>query len=356
MAFVNYSTREINVKIVYYGPGLCGKTANLRYLYSRAPSQTRGRLISLATETERTLFFDFLPMNLGVLHGFKVRFHLYTVPGQVFYEASRKLILKGADGLLFVADSDPLRVDANVESWEGLHRNLAGYGLSVPPLPAVIQYNKRDLPGALPVAEIWDSLGNPDLPQFEGIATDGTGVFESLKALAKGVLSQLQHETLRADRTGFAAEQPPAAGVPPPGGATRPEIPRADIHRPSAGPASAPRAPTPTPTPTPVAMATRPSPRAGAGTAFPPRPVTPPPPVVGAVPPLGANPRPMALQPGPGVSPGGAGVPPGDRTRLGPAAPNPRPLAPSAAPPPPASEVGPAPVKRRGFGWFRRSR
>ncbi|HSH70904.1 MAG TPA: hypothetical protein VK997_13355, partial [Deferrisomatales bacterium] len=258
MAFVNYSTREINVKIVYYGAGLCGKTANLQYLYSRAPTQTRGRLISLATETERTLFFDFLPMNLGMLHGFKVRFHLYTVPGQVFYEASRKLILKGVDGLLFVADSDPLRLDANVESWEGLHRNLGGYGLSVPPLPLVVQYNKRDLPGALPVAEIWDALGAPDLPQFEGIAIDGTGVFESLKALAKGVLTQLQHEPLRADGTGFAPEPPPAVvpAAPPverappgprpaPAEVPRPKTPEVELRRSPPGPSTPPRPPTP---------------------------------------------------------------------------------------------------------------
>lgn len=348
MAFVNYSTREINVKIVYYGPGLCGKTANLQYLYSRAPSKNRGRLISLATETERTLFFDFLPMNLGVLHGFKVRFHLYTVPGQVFYEASRKLILKGVDGLLFVADSDPLRVDANVESWEGLHRNLGDYGLSVPPLPAVVQYNKRDLPNALPVAELHEILGNPDLPQFESVATDGTGVFESLKALAKGVLTQLQRETLHIDRSGFASEQPAAAAEPPLAGwaaatprppsgeAPRPETRNPEFRRPPAGPAPAPRSPTPTPSSHPTAMAANPPSRAGTETALPPSPSASPPIAVGAVRPHVANPRPAA-------PPHLAAVPPG-----------PRPPAPPAAPPLP--ESGPDPVKRRGFGWFRRSR
>jgi len=192
MAFVNYSTREINVKIVYYGPGLSGKTTNLQYLYGRAPNGAKGRLISLATETERTLFFDFLPMNVGSVGGFQVRFHLYTVPGQVFYEASRKLILKGVDGLVFVADSHPLRVDANAESWDGLQHNLASYNLSLPELPAVLQYNKRDLPDALPVPEIRQGLGSPNLREFEAVAREGAGVFETLRAVAKDVLKTLR--------------------------------------------------------------------------------------------------------------------------------------------------------------------
>ncbi len=193
MAFLNYSTRELNVKIVYYGPGLCGKTTNLKFIYGRAPDANRGRMISLATETERTLFFDFLPMNMGTLNGFKVRFHLYTVPGQVFYEASRKLILKGVDGLVFVADSDPLRVDANVESFLGLKRNLAAHGLSDETLPIVIQYNKRDLPDALPVEEIREALGNPGFPDFPASATTGEGVFDTLKCIARHTLRNLRH-------------------------------------------------------------------------------------------------------------------------------------------------------------------
>jgi len=192
MAFVNYSTREINVKIVYYGPGLSGKTTNLRYLYGRAPNGAKGRLISLATETERTLFFDFLPMNVGSVGGFQVRFHLYTVPGQVFYEASRKLILKGVDGLVFVADSHPLRVDANAESWDGLLRNLAAYNLSLAALPTVLQYNKRDLPEALPVSELRQGLGNPEMREFEAVAPEGIGVFETLRAVARDVLKTLR--------------------------------------------------------------------------------------------------------------------------------------------------------------------
>lgn len=193
MAFVNYSTREINVKIVYYGPGLSGKTSNLKYLYAKAPAHAKGRLISLATETERTLFFDFLPMNLGTLRGFQVRFHLYTVPGQIFYEASRKLILKGVDGVIFVADSHPLRVDANAESFEGMLRNLRDYGLSIPPLPAVIQYNKRDLPDALPAVDLRRALGDPGLPEFEASVSSGYGIFEPLKDLARRVLATLHN-------------------------------------------------------------------------------------------------------------------------------------------------------------------
>jgi signal recognition particle receptor subunit beta len=192
MAFVNYSTREINVKIVYYGPGLSGKTANLQYLYGRAPNGAKGRLISLATETERTLFFDFLPMNVGSVGGFQVRFHLYTVPGQVFYEASRRLILKGVDGLVFVADSHPLRLDANAESWDGLLRNLTAYNLSLAKLPAVIQYNKRDLPDALSVPDLRQGLGSPKLREFEAVAPDGIGVFETLRAVARDVLKSLR--------------------------------------------------------------------------------------------------------------------------------------------------------------------
>lgn len=192
MALVNTSTREINVKLVYCGPGLSGKTTNLQYIYSQAPAHAKGRLISLATETERTLFFDFLPMKLGTLRGFQVRVHLYTVPGQVFYGASRKVILKGADGVAFVADSHPLRLDATVESFLDMRRYLAEHGLKLPPLPAVLQYNKRDLPGALPVDRLRRALGSPALPEFEAVATTGSGVFETLKALTRGAIDCLR--------------------------------------------------------------------------------------------------------------------------------------------------------------------
>lgn len=194
MAFVNHSSREINVKIVYCGPGLSGKTTNLQQLHARVPAKAKGRLISLATETERTLFFDFLPVNLGTLGGFQVRFHLYTVPGQIFYEASRKLILKGADGVAFVVDSDPLRFEANIESFLDLQRNLREYGCSLSSLPAVVQYNKRDLPDALPLDELRRALldGRPSLPEFEAVAAKGKGVFETLKELGRRCLINLK--------------------------------------------------------------------------------------------------------------------------------------------------------------------
>jgi signal recognition particle receptor subunit beta len=192
MSFINYSSREINCKIVYYGPGLCGKTTNLQHIYSKTNPDVKGKMISLATETERTLFFDFLPLALGQIRGFKTRFHLYTVPGQVFYDASRKLILKGVDGVVFVADSQIERMEANVESLDNLRINLLEQGYELGKLPYVIQYNKRDLPNAAPMAEMSPLLNAAGAPEFEACATVGTGVFETLKAVAKGVLSDLK--------------------------------------------------------------------------------------------------------------------------------------------------------------------
>ncbi len=192
MSFINYSSREINVKLVYYGPGLCGKTTNLQYIYKKTNPDAKGKMISLATETERTLFFDFLPLALGEIRGFKTRFHLYTVPGQVFYDASRKLILKGVDGVIFVADSQVERMESNVESVENLRINLAEQGYNLDNIPYVIQYNKRDLPNVAPVAEM-DKLLNPrGLPSFESVAMTGVGVFDTLKNLAKQVLFELK--------------------------------------------------------------------------------------------------------------------------------------------------------------------
>ena len=192
MTFINLMAREINCKIVYYGPGLCGKTTNLQYIYDRTKTDAKGKMVSLATETDRTLFFDFLPLELGEIRGFKTRFHLYTVPGQVFYDASRKLILKGVDGCVFVADSQIARVDANEESLDNLRINLSEYGMSLDNIPYVLQYNKRDLPGTMEVDEL-RSLLNPDgVPDFEAVACDGKGVFETLKAVARAVLSDLK--------------------------------------------------------------------------------------------------------------------------------------------------------------------
>jgi signal recognition particle receptor subunit beta len=192
MSFVNYASREINCKIVYYGPGLCGKTTNLQYIFQKTNPDIRGKMISLATETERTLFFDFLPLALGSIRGFKVRFHLYTVPGQVFYDASRKLILKGVDGAIFVADSQVERMDANIESLENLRINLQEQGYDLDTLPYVIQYNKRDLPNIAPVEEMRALLNAKGVPDFEACATTGEGVFDTLKATARLVLIQLR--------------------------------------------------------------------------------------------------------------------------------------------------------------------
>jgi signal recognition particle receptor subunit beta len=188
---INYASREINCKIVYYGPGLCGKTTNLEYVYEKVSPNTRGKLISLATETERTLFFDFLPVDLGAIRGFKTRFHLYTVPGQVYYNASRKLILKGVDGVVFVADSQVERLDANIESMHNLYENLAEYGLDLREIPFIVQYNKRDLPNTSSLQELEAQLNPNRVPHFEAVATRGIGVFDTLKAVSKLVIKSL---------------------------------------------------------------------------------------------------------------------------------------------------------------------
>ena len=192
MSFINYASREINCKIVYYGPGLCGKTTNLQYVYQKTAPDAKGKMISLATETERTLFFDFLPLALGEIRGFKTRFHLYTVPGQVFYDASRKLILKGVDGVVFVADSQEERYEANIESLDNLRINLAEQGYDLEKIPFVIQYNKRDLPNIIPVDDLRRELNLRDVPDFEACASTGEGVFETLKAIAKLILIDLK--------------------------------------------------------------------------------------------------------------------------------------------------------------------
>lgn len=192
MTFINYASREINCKIVYYGPGLCGKTTNLQYIFDSTAPQAKGKLISLATETDRTLFFDFMPLELGSVRGFKTRFHLYTVPGQVFYDASRKLILKGVDGVVFVADSQEERMDANIESMYNLEENLQSQGYELASLPYVLQLNKRDLPNILTVADLTGELQRKGEPVLEAIASTGEGVFDTLKAVAKQVLTELR--------------------------------------------------------------------------------------------------------------------------------------------------------------------
>ena len=192
MTFINYAAREINCKIVYYGPGLGGKTTNLKWIYGKSNPTSRGKLISLATETDRTFFFDFLPLDLGTIRGFKTRFHLYTVPGQVFYDASRKLILRGVDGVVFVADSQAARMEANVESLRNLQANLKDQGYDLNKIPYVLQLNKRDMATAVPVEELKRQIMIRNEPVFESVAHTGIGVFDTLKAIARMVLVELK--------------------------------------------------------------------------------------------------------------------------------------------------------------------
>ncbi len=192
MAFVDFAAREIHCKIVYYGPGLCGKTKNLQFLHERTSPSRRGQLISLATPNERTLFFDFLPLDVGSLRGFQTRLHLYTVPGQVFYDAARRAILRGVDGVVFVADSQEARLAANVESIRNLEKNLREQGYEIAEIPYVLQLNKRDLPSAVPAAELTRRLAIKGEPTLEATAVTGAGVFETLKSIAREVLLDLR--------------------------------------------------------------------------------------------------------------------------------------------------------------------
>lgn len=192
MSTINFSAREINFKIVYYGPGMSGKTTNLKKIYEQVPADSKGEMVSLATEDERTLFFDFLPIDLGKVNGFKTRFHLYTVPGQVFYNSSRKLILRGVDGIVFVADSSPKRLRANAESLRNLRENLQEYNLNLGEIPYVIQINKTDLPDALPADMIKQVLSpKGDIQFFEAVAQDFIGVREPLRAVSQLVFEKL---------------------------------------------------------------------------------------------------------------------------------------------------------------------
>lgn len=191
MSMINYASREINCKVVYYGSGLGGKTTNLEYVYSRVNPESKGKMVSLSTETDRTLFFDFLPIDLGEIRGFKTRFHLYTVPGQVYYNASRRLILKGVDGLIFVADSQRSRMEANVEAMHNLYENMESYGYDIEAIPFVVQYNKRDLPDIMSVEELRSALNPMGVPDFEAVAIEGDGVFPTLSAVSKMVVQSL---------------------------------------------------------------------------------------------------------------------------------------------------------------------
>jgi mutual gliding-motility protein MglA len=202
MPFINYASREINCKIVYYGPGLGGKTTNLHYIYDTAPPHTKGKFITLATDTERTLFFDFLPLELGKVRGFTTRFHLYTVPGQIFYDASRKLIVRGADGVVFVADSQIESMDRNIEAIRNLEENLQMHGYDLSKMPYVLQLNKRDLiDKILPVEELKRELVRFNEPVFEAVANEGKGVYETLKEVARQVLMELKSGNGNENRT-----------------------------------------------------------------------------------------------------------------------------------------------------------
>lgn len=192
MSFINYNAKEIHCKVVYYGPSLGGKTTNIQWVYQKTADDQKSKLVALNTEIERTLFFDFLPLNVGDIRGFKTRFHLYTVPGQVVYDASRKLILKGLDGVVFVADSQSVRMDENVEALKNLERNLEQQGYDIREIPLIMQYNKRDLPNVASLAEMRSALNFYNAPEVEACASEGKGVFESLKIVSKSILNVLK--------------------------------------------------------------------------------------------------------------------------------------------------------------------
>jgi signal recognition particle receptor subunit beta len=192
MSFINYANKEINCKIIYYGPGLSGKTTNVQYIYEQTQPDQRGKLVTLSTENERTLFFDFLPLSVGDVRGYKTRFHLYTIPGQTFYEVSREFILKGVDGVVFVADSQPDRMDANIESFESLERSLERQGYDLNKIPLVLQYNKRDVAGAVSLRELESTFNPTKKPSFEAVASRGQGVMETLQAISQLVIRELK--------------------------------------------------------------------------------------------------------------------------------------------------------------------
>jgi signal recognition particle receptor subunit beta len=244
MVVVSYSGKEINAKLVYYGPGLSGKTTNLEYIYQSVPTNNRGKMVSMKTRTERTLFFDFLPVDLGEMGGFKTRFLLYTVPGQVYYNATRKLVLRGVDAIIFVADSARGKMDENVESLQNLQDNLKEYGLNVEEFPLVLQYNKRDVDDPYTVEELESALNPRGLPYFEAVATTGQGVFETFRGISQVLLQKLSKE-VRLGETRATDSKPtprpaPAAAVKP---TAPPSIPTSSAPRPPAPAMSVPAAP-----------------------------------------------------------------------------------------------------------------
>lgn len=237
MVFFNYSTMQMAAKVVYYGPGLCGKTTNLQYIYNHTANDSRGEMVSLETETDRTLFFDLLPIDVGSIAGFNTRIQLYTVPGQVFYNTTRKLVLKGVDGVVFVADSQRPMLAANAESLRNLEENLAEMGLSFDSLPVVLQYNKRDLPDVVPVEELERALNTRGWSSFEASAKTGEGVFETLKGISKHTLISLKKRLTKMGSEGSTARPVGARPMP-----ARPAPPPAPAPRPTPPPPAAPRA------------------------------------------------------------------------------------------------------------------
>ena len=282
MVQINFARREVNCKIVFYGPGLSGKTTNLEIIHKKVPDTARGNLTSIATEQDRTLFFDFMPLDLGQVAGMKTKLFLYTVPGQVYYDSTRKLVLQGADGVSFIADSDPNRMNDNIESFKNLEKNLRDYGVDIRKIPLVIQYNKRDLPGALSIAELNAKVNNIGAPTFEAVAVKGEGVMQTLKGISKLVVDRLNEEYAPVKSAApAAAAAAPAAG--------RPTVP--------ATPPPPSRPAIPTPAPMPASRAPAPPPRPAAAAHPPaPRPAPPPP---AARPPAPPPPRPSAPPPPP---------------------------------------------------------
>ncbi|MEW6356698.1 MAG: ADP-ribosylation factor-like protein [Planctomycetota bacterium] len=321
MVQINFALREVSCKIVYYGPGLSGKTTNLEIVHQKAPAGHKGKMTSLATEGDRTLFFDFLPLDLGTIGGMKTKFQLYTVPGQVYYNATRKLVLRGADGVIFVADSDASKLEENIESLENLEQNLKENGLNINEMPLVLQWNKRDLPNALSVAELEQKLNRWGAPSFEAVAVKGEGVFPTLKALAGLVLESVNTKGAQVSKDGDKKK----AAAPTPAQARPAAAPPPVAPQPPAAPPMPPPMP---PMPQPP-MAT---------------PMQPPmaPPMPPASPPMAAPPRPQApAAPAPRPGPMPAAFPAATATSAPPRAP--APYAPPGPTPYAAPYPGPAP-------------
>lgn len=305
MVQINFARREVNCKIVFYGPGLSGKTTNLEIIHKKVPDNARGNLTSIATEQDRTLFFDFMPLDLGQVAGMKTKLFLYTVPGQSYYDSTRKLVLQGADGVTFIADSDPNRMPDNIESWKNLEKNLKEYGIDILKMPIVIQYNKRDLPGALSVAELNAKLNPINAPTFEAVAVKGEGVMQTLKGISKLVVDKLNDDYGQRGAAAMAAPAPrplttapaPAGAPRPPSAAKLPAVPAAPAA--AAGPrhAAPPAFKPPTPRAMPAASTAPPRPPTA-------KPFVPPPPRPYVPPPMAAPvPRPAAPPPRPAPAP-----------------------------------------------------